>query len=177
MNKIKKALMVLALTVLSGLAIAAPIFAAGNGLCDGRYNLIASDKATNDFTVSCGSQYVSAETASLLNVNNKKAGPVNFYGKSQSDCARLGTVLSASDPCSATDLNSTIRTIINGITFVVGLIAVIMIIIGGIFYAISAGDPGKVKKAKDTIMYGIIGLIVALLAFAIINFVLQMVQG
>ena len=48
-----------------------------------------------------------------------------------------------------------------------------MIVIGGINYALSQGDPGKVKKAKDTILYGVIGLVVALLAFAIVTFVLQ----
>lgn len=48
-----------------------------------------------------------------------------------------------------------------------------MIIIGGFNFMTSAGDPGKVKKGKDTILYGIIGLVVALLAFAIVNFVLN----
>jgi hypothetical protein len=70
------------------------------------------------------------------------------------------------------DLGSTTTTIINVIIGIVGFLAVIMIIIGGISYTTSAGDAGKVKKAKDTIMYGIIGLIVAILAFAIVNFVL-----
>ena len=48
-----------------------------------------------------------------------------------------------------------------------------MIVIGGVSYATSQGDPGKVKKGKDTIMYGIIGMIIALLAFAIVNFVFK----
>ena len=52
-----------------------------------------------------------------------------------------------------------------------------MIIIGGINYALSQGDPGKVKKAKDTILYGIIGLVVALLAFAIVQFVLSAISN
>ena len=52
-----------------------------------------------------------------------------------------------------------------------------MIIIGGIQYSTSAGDSGKVKKAKDTILYGIIGLVIALLAFAIVNFVLTQIFG
>ena len=47
-----------------------------------------------------------------------------------------------------------------------------MIIYGGVLYTTSAGDPGKVKKAKDTILYGIIGLVIAVLAFAIVNFIL-----
>jgi hypothetical protein len=54
----------------------------------------------------------------------------------------------------------------------VGVAAVIMIIIGGIQYVISAGDPTNVQNAKNTILYAIIGLVVALMARAIILFVL-----
>jgi multisubunit Na+/H+ antiporter MnhB subunit len=50
---------------------------------------------------------------------------------------------------------------------------VVVIILGGVQYTTSSGDPAKVKKAKDTILYGIIGLVVALLAYAIVNFVLS----
>lgn len=71
-----------------------------------------------------------------------------------------------------TDLGATVTGLINVVIGIVGFLAVLMIIFGGITYTTSAGDPGKVKKAKDTIMYGIIGLVVALLAFAIVNFVL-----
>ena len=70
-----------------------------------------------------------------------------------------------------------IKDIINGVMSVVGVVAVIMIILGGISYTTSQGDPGKVKKGKDTILYGIIGLVVALLAYAIVNFVLGALQG
>ena len=75
------------------------------------------------------------------------------------------------------NLWTTIKSIIDLILVIVGLIAVVMIIVGGITYATSAGDPGKVKKAKDTILYGIVGLVVALLAFAIVNFALTNVFG
>ena len=71
-----------------------------------------------------------------------------------------------------TDLYGMIQNILNWIFGVIGIVAVIMIIIGGFNMMISSGDPGKVKKGKDTILYGIIGLIVAILAFAIVNFVL-----
>lgn len=73
------------------------------------------------------------------------------------------------------NLIATMKMILTVVTGVVGFIAVAMIILGGIGYTTSAGDSGKVKKAKDTIMYGIIGLIVAMLAFAIVNFVLSSV--
>ena len=75
--------------------------------------------------------------------------------------------------CNNTDLTTTVQGIINTVIFIVGMLAVVMIIIGGINYALSQGDPGKVKKAKDTILYGIIGLVVSLLAFAIVQFVLS----
>ncbi len=71
------------------------------------------------------------------------------------------------------DLDGTFNTVVNVIIGIVGFLAVIMIIVGGITYTTSAGDANKVKKAKDTIMYGVIGLIIALLAFAIVNFVLK----
>ena len=64
-------------------------------------------------------------------------------------------------------------TIINWILIVVGIIAVLFIIIGGIRYATSAGDPDKVKKAKNTILYAMIGLAVALLAAVIVNLVVN----
>lgn len=73
------------------------------------------------------------------------------------------------------NLMSTVSTIINVIIGVVGIVSVIFIVIGGLSYVTSAGDPGKAKKAKDTILYAVIGLIVAVLAFAIVNFVLASV--
>lgn len=54
---------------------------------------------------------------------------------------------------------------------VAGVVAVVMIVIGGINYVTSAGDGAKAKKAKDTILYGVIGLILSLMAFMIITFV------
>ena len=73
---------------------------------------------------------------------------------------------------SADELPDRIKTIVNILLFVLGAIAVIMIIIGGIRYATSAGDAGSIKGAKDTILYAVIGLVVAILAYAIVNFVL-----
>ena len=70
------------------------------------------------------------------------------------------------------DINDAVQTGIQVLIWVVGIAAVIVIIIGGIMYTTSAGDPGKTKKAKDAIMYGIIGLIIALLSYTIVLFVL-----
>ena len=74
---------------------------------------------------------------------------------------------------SNTDLMGIIKLILNTVFVVIGILAVVFIIMGGINYTMSQGDPGKIKKAKDTILYGIIGLIVSLAAFAIVQFVLD----
>ena len=71
------------------------------------------------------------------------------------------------------DLMTTLNTIINVVIGIIGFVAVMVIILGGVQYTTSAGDSGKVKKAKDTIMYGIIGLVVALMAYSIVNFILS----
>ncbi len=55
---------------------------------------------------------------------------------------------------------------------IMGAISVLMIAVGGFKYTMSMGDPGAIKKAKDTILYAVIGLIVAILAGSIVNFVL-----
>jgi hypothetical protein len=70
------------------------------------------------------------------------------------------------------DLSNNLETVVNVLLFVLGAIAVIMIVIGGIRYATSNGDAGSIKGAKDTILYSVIGLVVAILAYAIVNFVL-----
>ena len=65
------------------------------------------------------------------------------------------------------------QTIVGLLIFALGIIAVIMIIVGGIRYTVSNGDPSKIKAAKDTILYSIVGLVVALLAYAIVAFVIN----
>ncbi|HET8884023.1 MAG TPA: hypothetical protein VFM68_00955 [Candidatus Saccharimonadales bacterium] len=69
------------------------------------------------------------------------------------------------------NFNQRIKDIINVMLFLIGAISVIMIIIGGIRYTTSAGDSSRVKASKDTIMYAVVGLVIALMAFAIVNFV------
>lgn len=71
------------------------------------------------------------------------------------------------------DINSKVTDIINAVVGALGIVAVVVIIIGGILYMTSSGDAGKVKKAKDTILYGIIGLVICALAYAIVNFVID----
>lgn len=66
-----------------------------------------------------------------------------------------------------------IRTVVDTMLLILGTIAVIMIIVGGIRYTTSRGDASDVKAAKDTIMYSVVGLVVAIMSFAIVNFVIS----
>ncbi len=70
-------------------------------------------------------------------------------------------------------LTADVTAILNAVIGVLGLACVIVMIIGGVNYMTSSGDTAKVKKAKDTILYGLIGLVVCVLAFAIVNFVIS----
>jgi hypothetical protein len=63
--------------------------------------------------------------------------------------------------------------ITNAALFIIGAVSVLMLIYGGIRYTISGGDTAAVTAAKNTILYAIVGIVVALLAFAIVNFVLE----
>ena len=68
--------------------------------------------------------------------------------------------------------NGIFRQVTNIIIYIVGVIAVIMLVIGGIKYVISGGDSKKVTDAKNTILYAIIGLVIAFLSYAIVRFVI-----
>lgn len=75
------------------------------------------------------------------------------------------------------NLIGNVTGIINGVIGVLGFVCVVVMIIGGVNYMISAGDTNKVTKAKNTILYGLIGLVICVLAFAIVNFVIINIIG
>ena len=64
-----------------------------------------------------------------------------------------------------------IKTIVEVLLMAVGAISIIMIVIGGILFALSSGDAQKAAKARSTILYAVVGLIVSIFASAIVNFV------
>lgn len=72
----------------------------------------------------------------------------------------------------ASKVNTLITQIINVFSVIVGIIAVIMIIWGGLKYITSGGDSGNITGAKNTILYAIIGLVIVALAQFIVRFVL-----
>lgn len=110
------------------------------------------------FMVAGGLAVVAAEPASAINVFEQCGANAD-----SSVCQAQGT----------DDATSMIEIVVNTLIFLLGTVSVIMIVVGGIRYATSNGDSSSIKGAKDTILYSIVGLVVAILSFAIVNFVLD----
>lgn len=70
-----------------------------------------------------------------------------------------------------TNLGSVLRIIVNILLFIVAAVAVIMIVIAGIRYTTSGGNANAVSAAKNTLLYAVVGLAVAIFSFAIVNWV------
>ena len=68
-------------------------------------------------------------------------------------------------------------TITNVALYLIGALSVIMLIYGGIRYTVSMGDSKNVEAAKNTILYAVVGIVVAVLAYAIVNYVLVALLG
>lgn len=101
-----------------------------------------------------------------------------FDGSSQVACDGIQLDDSGSADCSEepTKINSALELAINLFSLVVGVVAVIMLIIGGLKYVTSNGDSGAVSSAKNTIIYAVVGLVVVVLAQAIVSFTVNRVS-
>ena len=108
--------------------------------------------------------HVGAANASDNGLGLRK-GVGSAKGNDQVSC------LFGSEKEGCTDGTGIFQTIVNVILFIVGAVAVIMIVIGGVRYTVSNGDSNAVTGAKNTIMYAIVGLVVAIIAYALVNFV------
>lgn len=95
--------------------------------------------------------------------------PVSAYSIQEGVNAAHGT----NQPTDLFGTTGVITYVTNILLFVVGILSVIMIIIGGLRYVVSGGNSTAITAAKNTILYAIVGLIIAFLAFALINFVLS----
>lgn len=95
------------------------------------------------------------------------------------DCNSIPEPLKEANGCveSTDTLVGVVQGILNGVIGVAGLVAVVFIIIGGINYMTSAGDTAKLKKAKDTILYATIGLVICALSFAIVNWTIGVIDS
>lgn len=111
----------------------------------------------------------------IRNLGYTAISAIPFIGKTA--FAQASTINDSIDKITPADVNTNlnefIQSIINILLAVIGIVAVLMLIVGGLKYVFSQGDEKAVNSAKNTILYAIIGLIVAILAFAIVNFVLE----
>ena len=103
---------------------------------------------------------------SMIYLNN----PVNAIVLSD-NCPAGGSSSVCASASPKDDLGAIIKQITNVMFFIIGAIAVVMIIYSGIRYTTSAGNPAGVTAAKNSLIYSIVGLVVAILAYAIVNFV------
>lgn len=97
-------------------------------------------------------------------------------------CAQQGVPQEVKDAAGCpgnpnSDLSTVIKNILNAIIGVAGIVSVIYIIIGGVQYMTSSGDAAKTQKAKNTILYAVIGLIVCALSFAIVNWTIDAISN
>lgn len=96
---------------------------------------------------------------------------VHQFLAAASDQIRTSAAAACGTACDTNSIQTIFRGVANALIFLVGSVSVIMIIIGGLRYVISNGDSKQISAAKDTLLYAIIGVIVAIAAYAIINFI------
>lgn len=88
-------------------------------------------------------------------------------------CEGVGlTGTACNTPGAGTKVSDVVVNVIKFITYVVGIVAVIMIMVGGFKFVTSAGDASKTASAKSTLIWALVGLMVVALAQFIINFVM-----
>jgi hypothetical protein len=103
-------------------------------------------------------------------------GVVSFvpaYGVLADPASEINKGVTQAGGSGAPSLGSNIKIIVNILLYILGAIAVVMIVIGGIKYTTSNGDSSAITSAKNAILYSVIGLVVAIMAYAIVNFVVS----
>ena len=147
-SRIIKIVVAIIAVVLGGLSLATPTFA---------------------------SQCTGVEAGTQDYIDNECDNPCNVLEKNNPAYEALGCGKGNNE--TKTKFSGLVINILNGIIAVSGLIAVIYVVIGGVNYMTSAGDSSKTQKARNTILYALIGLVVCVLAFAIVNYVIKNILG
>ncbi len=91
------------------------------------------------------------------------------------DCTALGISCTGSE--NTESFMQTIINIVNVLLTLIGIVAAIYLVLGGVRYILSEGEEDQTKKAKNTIIYAVIGIIVVGLSAMIVNFVIEDVVG
>ncbi len=104
----------------------------------------------------------------ILSVNVLAASPAD---EACNGIKAAGGTCDKSEAAGTNAVGGIMKTIVSVLSMIVGSVSVIMIIVGGIRFVISGGDSNGVSSAKKTILYAIVGLVIALLAQVIISFI------
>jgi ABC-type sulfate transport system permease component len=73
-------------------------------------------------------------------------------------------------------INHIIQVALNILSIIVGIAAVIMVIVGGLRFVISAGDSAAVSSARNTVLYALVGLVFVAIAQLLVVFVLSRIK-
>jgi hypothetical protein len=98
------------------------------------------------------------------------AAPTNTNPDTCTNTTPLGKLNNI--PCVEAD-GSTLDAVLSAVFVIAGSLSLLFLVIGGFRYVLSGGDPENTKKAKNTVLYSIIGLGISLSAFVVINYVLS----
>lgn len=95
----------------------------------------------------------------------------SILGKPWGDCLFNDPTKDIKDIATLSCLPAIFQNVLTFIFLLSGLVAVFMIILGGIKFLTSGGDPKQVEGARNTLTWAIVGLVLILLSFTILNFI------
>lgn len=182
MRKIVKRVgrVILVMTVFLATLFPAPTFAAESKVASPSFGDPISDEAANIKVTGDAAKCKPGDSGcKVIGYRCYQGAKRKYYVHTESECGVEddGEVCTTDSDgktvCERKNVMFYLNRVINVILGLIGFIAIVMIIIGGISYTTSQGDAAKTAKAKNTILFSIVGLVVALLAFAIVNFVLN----
>jgi hypothetical protein len=110
----------------------------------------------------------SAGAVNIFQACGTNGGTNNGAGAGNSDVCKDEAAHGGGNP-----VITVIKDVLSLLSIVIGLAAIIMLIVGGLKYVLSNGDPSGIKSARDTIIYALVGIVVVIFSESIVAFVLD----
>ena len=120
-------------------------------------------------------QVMMAALVFSMGVGSVALAPVSYAAPctGAAGCIKEGLDATGGSASKKTSIAEIVKLVINVMLFIIAALSVIMIIVGGIRYVVSAGNQQAVTSAKNTIMYSIVGLLISIFAYAIVQFIVD----
>jgi len=125
--------------------------------------------------LSTGAVYAAGDASECIKTGNASNSTITQGINSGVNAATTGDCTQASD-VEEPSFSDLAAKVVNILSLIVGVVAVIMIIFGGFKYITSGGESGNVSGAKNTLIYAIVGLVIVALAQFVVHFVLNNVS-